>query len=77
MGWCNPTAAVAAEKTSDLTLTRAQRKPYFATLQEEFAKDLPWLVLYTGWYEDTYSFEHIEFNLIYAPQYLYLPLLGK
>ena len=76
-GWCNPTAAAAAEKTSDLTLTRAQRKPYFATVQEEFAKDLPWLVLYTGWYEDTYSFEHIEFNLIYAPQYLYLPLLGK
>jgi hypothetical protein len=34
-------------------------------------------VLYTGWFEDTYSFEHIEFNLIYTPQYLYLPLLGK
>lgn len=76
-GWCNPTASAAAEQSDDQNLTREQRKPYFATLQEEFAKDLPWLVLYTDWSENTYSIEHIEFNLIYVPRYVYLPLLDK
>ena len=76
-GWCNPTASAVAKQTDDLNLTRAQRVPYFAALQEQFAKDLPWLALYTTWSEADYSVEHIEFNLIYAPRYLFLPLLGK
>jgi ABC-type transport system substrate-binding protein len=76
-GWCNPTAAAAAEQTEDLNLTREQRKPYFATVQEEFARDLPWLVLYTSWGEGQYGFEHIEFNLIYLPQIVHMPLVRR
>jgi ABC-type transport system substrate-binding protein len=76
-GWCNPIASAAAEGTSNMDLTREERKPYYATLQEQFAIDLPWLVLYSYWDEDEYIFEHIEFHLDYPLKYVHLPLIGK
>ena len=47
-GWCNPTASQAADMASDTQLTQLERMPYFATLQEEYAKDVPAQPLFIG-----------------------------
>jgi len=60
-GWCNQTASEAAKKATDLSLSQAERKQFFAILQEEFARDLPALPLFLR--TDANGWEHIEFNL--------------
>jgi serine/threonine protein kinase len=61
MGWCNETASQAAEQASNTQLSQNERRPFVATLQEEFAKDVPSLPLFLR--EDGNTWEHIDFNL--------------
>ena len=65
MGWCNQTASDAALLAVDITLTQEERIPYYATLQEEFAQDMPSLPLFRR--SDLVSFEHIDFNFASPP----------
>ena len=73
MGWCNPTASAAAEQASNTSLTQQERIPYFATLQEEFAQDVPSLPLFL--FEGSTNWEHIDFNMYTTPSKVYIPVV--
>jgi len=64
-GWCNQIASQAAEMASDTQLSQAARLPYFATLQNEYANDMPSLPLFMR--EEGGSLERIDFNFDTSP----------
>ncbi len=64
-GWCNQIASQAAEVASDTELSQAERLPYFSTLQNEYANDMPSLPLFMR--AEGSSIERIDFNFDTPP----------
>lgn len=66
MGWCNPTASAALVSASDTGLPLATRQAYYATVQDEFAKDVPSIPLFRR-NDSPNSWEHLDLNLQVVP----------
>jgi len=65
MGWCNQAASDAIVQASNTGLSQSERKAYYATFINYLAEDVPSLPLFEheGSTPDSYSSEHIDFNL--------------
>lgn len=76
MGWCNPAASQAAYLGDNASLTEAQRKAYYAQVQEEFSNQVPSIPLFKRPGDIVY-WEHIDFNLFDLNETLFLPMNSK
>jgi ABC-type transport system substrate-binding protein len=76
-GWCNPIASQAATQAANTALTQDQRKPYFATLQEQFANDMPILPLFLRGETSGNLFEQLDFDQFTPTWSIFLPIVNR